>query len=391
MRWWTRHCRLAWIAVLATSIALLAAGRSHACVGVACMQIWSTSAGGGSLTVQWDFAAEKVRTYLAFCAPSPSPCLYSTIDPGFISPEQDVPGDGYYPLADGTTVRIEILSADSGLAINLNGRRLSAAGDSAKVGTMPDIHGHPSWQLLLPADEFGDYRITYKLTTDSPLYSESQPFTVTVTNAEPTLNLATPTATPVPTATPPPCWGDCNDDRRVTSAELVHSVRIAAEVADPRTCPVDGDGSGAVTDDELAVVVTAIFRDCRGLPRVTFEEIQALIFTPTCATRSCHDAQSTTGNLVLEAGASFDELVGVPPDVLAARNAGMLLVDPGHPGNSFLLTKLLGPPLGQGGRMPLVGDPLDADRIDLVRRWILEGARLPVFGFVRPRSIAAEH
>lgn len=317
----------------------------------------------------------KYRHTRAF-APSASFCLYSTIDPGFISPAEDVSGDAYFPLVDGTTVRIEIVSADSGVAINLNGNRLSAPADSAIVGTIPEIHGHPTWQIVSPADEFGDYGISYKLTTDSLLYSESQVFTVTVTNVEPTPGLATPTAPPLPTPAPPTCWGDCNGDARVTSAELIRSVQIVAGTEDLQACPVDGDDNGTVTDDEIAAVLGAIFNGCPERAAVTFEEIQALIFTTSCATRQCHDAQSgATGNLVLEEGASYDEIVGVPPDVLAARNAGMLLVDAERPENSFLLTKLLGPPPGQGSRMPLALDPLDPSQIDLVRRWIYEGAQ----------------
>ena len=52
----------------------------------------------------------------------------------------------------------------------------------------------------------------------------------------------------------------------------------------------------------------------------------------------------------------------------------MLRVDPGHPDNSFLLTKLTGPPLGQGSRMPLTGDLLSDAEVALIRAWILAGA-----------------
>jgi len=268
------------------------------------------------------------------------------------------------------------------MAINVNGNKLSDAGDSAIVGRMPDMHSHPSWQLLLPAQQFGGFRLSYKLTTDSPSYAGSRVFNVTVTNIQPTPAVATPTPAPRPTQSPAPCPGDCSADGTVTVAELVRGMRIALGNADPQTCPEgDVNGDGTVSVDEMMAAVGAALEGCSPRSRVTFDEIQALIFTPTCATRSCHDAQSATGNLVLEEGASYDELVGVVPDVLAARNAGMLRVDPGHPENSFLLTKLLGPPPGQGSRMPLVGDPLAANQIDLIRSWIVAGAPPATRGF----------
>ena len=71
-----------WCAV----IALLSGSGTpaHACVGTACLQVYSTAELGGALTVLWDFASEKVQTFKTrLCAPDD--CLYSAIDPGFIA------------------------------------------------------------------------------------------------------------------------------------------------------------------------------------------------------------------------------------------------------------------------------------------------------------------
>jgi hypothetical protein len=85
-------------------------------------------------------------------------------------------------------------------------------------------------------------------------------------------------------------------------------------------------------------------------------------------------AQSPAGNLILETGQSYAQLVGVPPDVSTARDAGLLRVDAGHPENCFLLIKLEGPPPDQGSRMPLNDSPLSEAEIQRIRDWIAQGA-----------------
>ncbi len=106
----------------------------------------------------------------------------------------------------------------------------------------------------------------------------------------------------------------------------------------------------------------------------TFTTLQRKIFTPSCATLSCHGA-ANAGGMTLAAGAAYANLVGVPPSNGAALAAGLLRVAPGDPDRSFLLWKLegtLGPDEGQS--MPRVGAQLPPTLIDLVRRWIAAGA-----------------
>jgi hypothetical protein len=108
---------------------------------------------------------------------------------------------------------------------------------------------------------------------------------------------------------------------------------------------------------------------------VTLQQLQDQIFSPRCATQYCHSAQSRAGGLVLEAGQAHGNLAGVAPSNAAARNAGLLRVDPGAPENSFLILKLTQPSSATyGSRMPLVGSPLSGAEIDAVRQWILAGA-----------------
>ncbi len=80
---------------------------------------------------------------------------------------------------------------------------------------------------------------------------------------------------------------------------------------------------------------------------------------------------------MLEAGQAYRDLVGVTPTNDAASAAGSRRVDPGAPGNSFLITKLTLPSVFDpdfGSRMPLGKAPLDPAQIEWLRAWILRGA-----------------
>lgn len=357
------------LAVLALPSVLMA------CVGEGCLQIWSTAAGGGALTMQWD-SAKKVETFKSFCTTNDASCLYSNIDPGFIASPTAVPESGYFPLVDGTRVIVEIVSSAEGLTMNLNGQRLDQPGEQAVIGTMPELHNHPSWQILVPGGEFGDYEIRFRLKASPPsVYEDSAILMVTVTNERSAAPTGTPTSTaiPQPTATPLPCDGDCDTSQSVTVDEVLTCVNMALGTAGE--CPAcDVDDDGAVTVNEIISAVSMALDGCPQAPVVTLAQVQESIFTPKCAVPLCHDSASANGDLILVDGLSEAQLVNVVPTVLLAAQAGQLRVDPGKPENSFLLIKLVGPPPGTGSPMPLVGDPLDAAEIQLVSDWILQGA-----------------
>lgn len=356
-----------------SALVLLAPGTGHACTGTDCMQIWSTQEGGGALAVFWNFAGKKVQTARFFCS-SEGTCVYSTIDPGFMTPP-DVPPDGYHPLVDGTRVSIQALSLDPTMNVMIEGNRLEE-GIPVFLGTAPTLHVHPTWQLRVPEGVEDDFVMTFILTTDSPAYSSSQEYSVIITSLPPpTPSEYTPTATPTATPSPTGCPADLNDDHYVTVDELVLAVG-AALGAEPVQTAFDLDGNGTVTISELVAAVEASLDGCPGAPLdATLANIQRMIFTPRCSISSCHDSVFKSGNLVLEEGESYDQLVGVEPDILSAREAGFFRVDPENPENSFLVVKIEGPPLGEGSRMPLTGRLLTADEVQLIRNWIAQGAQ----------------
>ncbi|MGE3499000.1 MAG: hypothetical protein AB7N53_14020 [Candidatus Binatia bacterium] len=361
--------------IVLLALLLAAVPASHACVGTACMVIYSTEPGGGALAIEWDFAAKKVQTFRSFC--SGGNCLYSTIDPGFIHGTEP-PGE-LYTVADGTEISLEVVSAAQGVALRLNGEAI-APGMRGLVGTAPDLHNHPSWQITARDGATGDYAIVFKLITDAPAYAESQQYEVLVTNQPtPTPSAPTPSATPTATRTPaaPACPGDCNGDGAATVDELVRGV--GAALGSGGMCEAfDLDGDGGVSISELVAMVGAALNGCTATPTptaiaATLQVIQDTIFTPRCAIAGCHDS-SESGDLRLETGHSYEELVGVAPEIEVAGNSGMKRVDPMHPENSFLLVKLAGPPPDQGSRMPLSGDPLTEAEMALIGAWIAGGA-----------------
>jgi hypothetical protein len=104
-------------------------------------------------------------------------------------------------------------------------------------------------------------------------------------------------------------------------------------------------------------------------PNTDFQEIQATIFT-ICT--NCHIGAGAPQGLRLDPANSYALLVNVASNEVP----GLLRVNPGDPDASYLVQKIQGN-AAVGGRMPLGGQPLPQDRIDLVRRWIAAGAPAP--------------
>ncbi len=117
----------------------------------------------------------------------------------------------------------------------------------------------------------------------------------------------------------------------------------------------------------------------------TFSEIQANVFTPTCATSTCHSGGAPSAGLNLESANSYTMLVGIP----SSQDAGVMRVLAGNPDSSYLVQKLEGTASG-GGIMPPSG-ALDQATIDTIRQWITDGAiddRVAATGPIKVTSLA---
>lgn len=105
----------------------------------------------------------------------------------------------------------------------------------------------------------------------------------------------------------------------------------------------------------------------------TLPQIQAVIFTPSCATSGCHNAGIQAGGLDLSSeAASHMNLVGVATTQLGGAGTRVIA---GDPGNSYLIQKMENAMGIEGEVMPPPPRALIPQvDIDHVRQWITDGA-----------------
>ena len=105
----------------------------------------------------------------------------------------------------------------------------------------------------------------------------------------------------------------------------------------------------------------------------TLDQIQAVVFSPSCATAGCHTGPAgnflPAGLDLSNADASFASLV----NAMSMQSMGQTLVIPGDPDNSYLIQKLEGNGLGNV-MPPPPRAPLAAATIAEIRQWITDGA-----------------
>ena len=104
-------------------------------------------------------------------------------------------------------------------------------------------------------------------------------------------------------------------------------------------------------------------------PSATFTRVQNEVFTPSCATRACHDPLGQQSQMVLTAGRAYSSIVGVS----SVEMPSLQRVAPNDPTASYLYRKIVGSGI-TGDRMPLNQPPLSEQHIALVRDWIRRGA-----------------
>jgi hypothetical protein len=269
------------------------------------LSIYSTTDGGGALVVDGSFET-RVTPRLPFCPGGI--CPYSSINPGFITPTQDRAAEGLYALAPGTSVSFVAVAIDDAASVKIGSTVIDAAGESASLGAASVLHVHPEWQAQAPQGEIGTYPVTFTLTTSSPAYADSPPYTMVLSNAaaaspsptaapsdtpspsptpppspsdtataEPTATVSAPpvdTATtvpsPPPSLSPPPsptataaCAGDCDGDDGVGVSELITGVNILLGSTAADACRAfDRNGDGAVEVAELIQGVNALLNGC---------------------------------------------------------------------------------------------------------------------------------
>ncbi len=101
----------------------------------------------------------------------------------------------------------------------------------------------------------------------------------------------------------------------------------------------------------------------------TLADIQTNVFTPTCASSSCHGGGAPAAGLNLTDGASYAALVGIT----SPQEGSLQLVNPNNPDVSYLIQKMEGAAGIAGQVMPQSG-PIAQTSIDTIRQWITDGA-----------------
>jgi len=165
----------------------------------------------------------------------------------------------------------------------------------------------------------------------------------------------------------------------VVLADDTYRVRLlgsgASVILDMDGNALDGEYSGAFPSGNNAAGGNFVVQFTIATPVVvgpTLNEIQAAVFTPTCATSTCHSNGNQAAGLALgDADTSYAELVGE----FSGQNGqgAVMLVAPTNPDASYLIRKLEGTAGITGGRMP-PGAALSQPDIDQIRQWITDGA-----------------
>lgn len=107
---------------------------------------------------------------------------------------------------------------------------------------------------------------------------------------------------------------------------------------------------------------------------VTFTEVNERVIQPSCTlSASCHQSGARVALIDLQTD-PYGTLVGGMAKGAKAAAAGKILVVAGDPDASYLMEKLTSAMPTEGVQMPFGGQPLNAERLDLVRSWIAGGA-----------------
>lgn len=140
--------------------------------------IGASEAGGGKLLSDYNFG---LPLEVFESASLGGFTLWSGADPGFAQAEFDDPGEGFYALADGVTISLEVTALEAGMQFRFGDVTVNEVGESVVLGTVPELHGHGEWQVRLPEGvTTGQYPFSFRFIADGR-YTASESETALLT------------------------------------------------------------------------------------------------------------------------------------------------------------------------------------------------------------------
>jgi hypothetical protein len=132
-------------------------------------------------------------------------------------------------------------------------------------------------------------------------------------------------------------------------------------------CATTGDTNAieALVDTFVDAAVVALE------PPVSFASSVQPIFSASCATSGCHSGAFPAGNMNLESGQAYGNIV----NVVSLEVPALKRVLPGAASSSYLYQKITNAMGIVGLPMPLGSYPMPSDDIDAIEAWINQGAQ----------------
>ncbi len=242
---------------------------------------YSAADGGGQIMADFDFS-EHVHVAPVGC--SSGSCVYTHHGPGLVAAGPGEAHHGLYLLDDGILFTLEIVSISPEVSIRSGNATLNTDGQILRLGFSP-FHLDLVWQLELPEGDVHEASVTFKVTSSSPAYLDSPPYTLWLSNEEEHHETTTTTMGFVTTTTHDAhshcgdgfvdhgetcdeghhhwsmghhCGADCNllacgdpdDTGEVTVVDALHTLKTAVDLASCDLCVCDVNSDRSITPSD---------------------------------------------------------------------------------------------------------------------------------------------